>query len=102
MNEVQAVQVSSGPVSAHTTLNTHDTCNREVMGYPCFIREGRGTLFHQTGIGSTPVSFRESGYLVSSNGIPVCSLVCAATQNSEKFEGTTQVLPSVSRAVEKQ
>ena len=30
-------------------------------------------------------------------GSPVCSPVCAATQNSEKFENITQALPSVHR-----
>ena len=52
-------------------------------GLPCFIQGQRGTN-------------------ASSNGVVgvyphVCSPVCAVTQNSDKSESTTQVLPTVDR-----
>ena len=53
---------------------------------------------HSAGAGGDRVG---GGVPVSSKGvvgyIPVCSPLCAATQNSEKFGRTTQGLPSFDR-----
>ena len=51
-------------------------------GLPCFIQ----------GVVGVPLSSK--GVVVVT---PVCFPICTATQNSEKFESTTQVLSSVYR-----
>ena len=62
-------------------MKGHDTpVSSNGVGAPCFIQEWEYTLFHPTGYGYH------------------CFLpTCAATQNAEKFYGTTQVLLSVYR-----
>ena len=56
-------------------------------------RGGKGvTLFHPRGGRGTPVSSKVVVVVT-----PVCFPICTATQNSEKFESTTQVLSSVYR-----
>ena len=82
-------------------VHTNVSSNRG-GGYHCFIQGSRsgvpllhpmvvgGTCFIQGVVGST--LFHPRGWW---GGNPVCSPVCSATQNSERFETATKVLPSV-------
>ena len=76
-----------GGMGVHTPLSSI----RKGRGNPVSSTGGsRGTLFHP-GSRGTPVSF--NGMV---GNTPVCFPLHAITQNSDRFEGTTQVLLSVS------
>ena len=95
-------QVVLLPCTKHfMQFDTHGSSNSGRKAYILIQVEG-GTLF-DWGIGGTSLSSkgrqRDSPFnLMGGRELaPVYCPVCAAIQNSERFEDTTQVLPSVHR-----